>query len=480
MRAVKILKSKQSVFALICLSFVVLCAPVGAILAQEEYTVHLAQVQTTDYPNIDLYIEVRDASGNIVTDLQPDDIMVTEDGKSAKIVDFAGVEQERPVDIVFVFDTTGSMRQEVDAVTETCIKFAQELEAKGRNYRLGLITFWDDVREVYGPGGDLTDDAQNFKAWIEDVEIIPGSGDDVPENDFGALKRGSQLSFRSDTQRIFILITDAPPHYYGDDPDSDVEFDDPDLDPDRILDILAEQTITVYAVADNHSDFRRLARETGGQFYDIAEEPDFTGIIEEIGIAIASQYRVTYQSPRPNYDGTRRDIKVSVGDAISEGGEYLEQHLLNIRSDPQVGLLLLLPLLLMLVVPALIYRLGRRRAVSSTQVPPAPAEAYVPPGPPPPAEAGVSVGRPHPADGAPPSMPRGIGRETSSNRFTCAYCGHALRSNAKFCPGCGRPIEPPSLPPSPSSSYCPNCGSLLREGAKFCNKCGASLSGGLR
>lgn len=427
-----------------------LCLAASA-LAQDEYTVRLAQVQTKAYPEITLYVEVNHASGGPVTGLGQADFSVTEDGQPVEIVDFAGIGDERPVDVVFVFDTTGSMGDEVRGVKDTCIRFAEGLESKGRDYRLGLVTFWDDARKVRGVGNRLTDDVQEFKRWIERIVILPGAGADDPENDFGALKMASQMEFRPDAQRVFILITDAPPHYYGDSPDGGFSFVDPDLTPDRTLAILSEQAITVYAVAYDHPDFRRLADETGGQFYDIHRESDFIGIIEEIGTAIASQYRITYRSPRPTYDGTRRDIRVSVGKGTgaesSGSGTYLEKHLLNIRSNPLVAVLLLLPLLAMLIAPA-----GLRLAAARSEPPPPAAPASYPP-------PSVQAGMGPPSPPYPPAA------------FVCPHCGRPVRPGARFCASCGQSaIVAPGSQTTPST--CPQCGYPMRSGAKFCSRCG--------
>jgi len=436
---------KMVVALMVYLAVTCLC---GSALAQGEYTVRVAQVQASDYPEISLYVEVSDPSGKPVADLQQADFTVTEDGQPVDIVDFAGVGDERPVDVVFVFDTTGSMREEIKGVKNTCIAFAEELESKGRDYRLGLVAFDDAVEGVYGTGGRLTDDAREFKRWIGGLKA--DGGDDDPENDFGALKEASQMDFRDEAQRVFILITDAPPHHYGDRPDGGVRFDDPDLTADRITAILQKQSVTVYAVAYDHGDFREIVRETGGRFYNIHTEPDFTGIIEQIGTALATQYRITYRSPRPTYDGTRRDIRVTVGAGTGAGstggGTYLEKHLLNIRSTPLVGAICLLPLLVMLVAPA-----GLRRVSGLRKPRPSPPPvSQQPPEEPP------EMRQPSPPSPAP---------------FTCSHCSHPLRQGAKFCPGCGRSTMV-SPPPQLVVPTCPRCGYTMRAGARFCAQCG--------
>ena len=397
--------------------------------AQEEIpdnlTVTVGQLDASGYPNITVYVSVTDDRGDYVTGLMEEDFHITEDSEAVEMVDFAGIGDPRPVDIVYVYDTTGSMRQEIDGVIRTCIAFADELASKGRDSHLGLVTFADRVLQVKKSDGSLTGDPEEFKDWVSQLDAEGGDAD--PENDYGAIKRALQMEFRADSQKIFILITDALPHHYGDYPDGGQSFDDPDLTEARMLTMLSQENVSLYAVTPNYREFINLSTETGGTFYDIDRNPDFTGIIEDIGEAIASQYRITYTSPRPTYDGTRRAIIVTVS-GQSGSGEYVEKHLLNIVSDPLVGVLFILPLLLALIVPVSVKVLNRRDVV-------------------------------HPR----------------IDELRCSNCNQPLRAEARFCSGCGQLIDQltaTSTPSPPSASYCRHCGGTLRPGVRFCAKCG--------
>jgi class 3 adenylate cyclase len=48
----------------------------------------------------------------------------------------------------------------------------------------------------------------------------------------------------------------------------------------------------------------------------------------------------------------------------------------------------------------------------------------------------------------------------------CPACGQENREGARFCDGCGRPLE----------ARCPACGQNVRPGARFCDGCGAPLA----
>ena len=225
----------------------------GKALAQEplpsDLEVSIAQFDAADYPQITLYVNVTDSEGDHVTNLTQADFVVKEDDEQVEVSGFAGIGEQRPVDVVYVFDTTGSMGDEITGVIQTSIAFADELESKGRDYRLGLVTFSDQVRAVYHEDGSLTDNAEVFKGWVSGLKAE--GGDEDPENDYAALLKALQMTFRDEAQKIIILITDAPPHHYGDPEDGGQNFDDPQLDYQPVLD----------ALMDKNEEFIKLENE---------------------------------------------------------------------------------------------------------------------------------------------------------------------------------------------------------------------------
>ncbi len=388
----------------------------------QEYVVQVSQIDNTNYPEVTVYVNVTDSAGQQVGTLPQEVFSITEDGSSVDLMDFGGVSETRPVDIVFVFDTTGSMDEEINGLKQTAIDFAQQLREKNRDFRLGLLSFGDQVFEQFNTDGTLTDDETVFQSWVSGLQA--DGGEDEPENAFGAIKVANNMRFRDGAQVIFILITDAPPHHYGDDKDSGVAFDDPDLTGERILEILATTAVTVYPVTYNDPDFRRFATETGGRFYDLNRSTDFTDIIDDIGETIASQYKLTYQSPRPTYDGTRRQIEVLINQdgAVTVGtGDYLEQHLLQIESNWQLGSFLLLFLLGILLVPL--------------------------------------WQRPQPT--LPQSGDIIIPHQTAQ---PCPQCQAPLQPNTNFCSTCGAGVQ--------GEQTCTHCGASLQPQVRFCTACG--------
>ena len=278
---------------------------------------------------VQLDFGLTDENGNPVGNLRPDNVKVFEDGKEAKIIDFRGVGQGRPADIVFVIDVTESMQPYIDAIKENMIAFARDLAANNRDYRLGLVTFEDYVVSQYPDcnceySKQLTSDVNKFVGWVGTLHA--GGGGDIPEDQLDALAYASTLPFRPDAQAILILITDAPSHKAGDGPDrsGDQAYRDhhpgdndvTEMTGDKVADMLKKNGLTLYAVVPPpfiEPAYQEIVDATHGRSYNIiTEEGRFASLVREIGHSIATEYSLTYRTPRPIEDGTNRSVQLKI------------------------------------------------------------------------------------------------------------------------------------------------------------------------
>ena len=287
---------------------------------------------------VQLDFGLTDQNGNPVGNLRPDNVKVFEDGKEAKILDFRGVGQGRPVDIVFVLDVTESMQPYIDAVKQNVISFAQDLQSNSRDYRLGLVTFEDYVVSAYPDcncpyRNSFTSDVKQFTDWVGTLHA--GGGGDIPEDQLDALAYAAKFPFRPEAEGIIIIVTDAPPHHDGDgsaDSAHDQAFWDhhtrgqqvTDLTGTKVADALKKNGLTLYAVVPPPfiaPEYQEIVDATHGRSYNIiTEEGRFPSLVREIGHSIATEYSLTYRTPRPIEDGTNRSVQLKI-DYNSEAGE---------------------------------------------------------------------------------------------------------------------------------------------------------------
>src|SRR5580692_8635722 len=279
---------------------------------------------------VQLDFGLTDENGNPVDNLRPDNVKVFEDGKEAKIIDFRGVGQGRPVDIVFVLDVTESMQPYIDAVKQNVIAFAQDLQSNSRDYRLGLVTFEDYVVSAYPDCNcayrqSFTSDVKQFSDWVGTLHA--GGGGDIPEDQLDALAYAAKFPFRPEAEGIIIIVTDAPPHHDGDgsaDSAHDQAFWDhhtrgqqvTDLTGTKVAEQLKKNGLTLYAVVPPPfiaPEYQEIVDATHGRSYNIiTEEGRFPSLVREIGHSIATEYSLTYRTPRPIEDGTERKVELKV------------------------------------------------------------------------------------------------------------------------------------------------------------------------
>lgn len=201
------------------------------------------------------------------------------------------------VDIIFVLDVTGSMSNEIEAVRNNIMEFTDSLTAKGFNYRLGMVTFLDEIENVY----EFTKDPTYFKSLVG--EQYAHGGGDYPENSLEALKRAAQYQFRANAKRIFIWITDASFH---------INNSYTSLTKQDVVDELLAKGVQTHCIgntAEQLDYYDQIVLNTGGDFYDI--DGNFRDILLDVSrLGQSPNYILSYEPDQlPN---SSDELKVDV------------------------------------------------------------------------------------------------------------------------------------------------------------------------
>lgn len=151
----------------------------------------------------ELTVEVKDCHGLRVNGLSADAFQVVQGLRSPPITGFVAMEQDRPLDIVFAIDLSGSMSVERQAVIAALSLFTETLRFRGRTARLGLLAFSERVEVRHG----LSADPAQFSAWLR---ALPQNAGGAGEDSTGSLLEGATMLERSGAERIGILLTDEP------------------------------------------------------------------------------------------------------------------------------------------------------------------------------------------------------------------------------------------------------------------------------
>lgn len=189
------------------------------------------------------------------------------------------------VNVTFLIDTTGSMDSYINGVKDRAIEFSNILSERGTKFKLGLIGF-GDLNEKEKPSVyNFTDDVEKFKRQVKNIPRTYGG--DIPESSLDALETGVQLLQNSvlepNSQSIFILITDAPPHVPTNSGKS-VE---------AICKMLQEAKVTTYVVARRDKESLKSfdpVTVPNGKYYDLNDK--FYDILDNIARSITELIRL--------------------------------------------------------------------------------------------------------------------------------------------------------------------------------------------
>ncbi len=116
------------------------------------------------------------------------------------------------LEIIFVFDSTGSMGSILRVTKEKISSLVDALHALVPDARMGIVTYRDT-----GPGEDYTTRAvplsHDVYRAINFIEVVrAGGGGDRPEAVSEGLGVAFQQKWESKARRVIILVGDAPPH----------------------------------------------------------------------------------------------------------------------------------------------------------------------------------------------------------------------------------------------------------------------------
>lgn len=281
---------------------------------------------TSGFPDVDARVRVDTPSGN-AGDLTASDFAVCEAGCAQSLdvtFDSGGI-----VDIVVVFDDTGSMGGQISTLQNEVTSLTTDIEDAGIDARYALVSF-KDIEEL---DQDFTD-ASTFQTAVNGLNA--SGGGDTPEDNLDALAVGtgnaaaqdgagaSLSAFRSGAQRVVIDITDV-----GASPETD---DDTRYSQSDIETFLDDGNFSFYAVAPSSVGSgsvskREIAENVDdGTWIDIFDA-DFDEILNDIVGAITDPaYTLSYTTTDPATDGSSRPVDIQITDpdegVLYEAGSY--------------------------------------------------------------------------------------------------------------------------------------------------------------
>lgn len=259
-----------------------------------------------------------------------------------------------PLDVVLLFDATGSMGNIIDTVRENALDIMHGIRGVYENSNFGVVALYD-YRPQFQPWRlyqDITADTGAVAAGLRSI-VLDGGGD-WPEAYSRGLYETRFLAWRKDARKYIILFGDAPAHDptfygkdYGIDPGRDgIPGTADDLHLKDVVAQIAGEKIAVIAVYDKGGwfspkpemedaikGFTYMASETGGMSIPVRSASDIpeaikAGVREGYrhppGLYVPTEYQqwVTASDPKKRDDTNRRydfAVTLSLPDNTPEG-----------------------------------------------------------------------------------------------------------------------------------------------------------------
>jgi hypothetical protein len=155
-----------------------------------------------------------------------------------------------PLDIVFCFDATASMMPYIRNVEENIDEIVEDIH--GHHYidmQMGAVSYRDHQYADYLANWiPMQNHHRKFERMILHIGAFAAANNDYAEAMAPGLGIVQKLHWRPHAVKMLVIITDAPPHGYGNADDSYKEGDPSGLDPFALVDSLAKDGVNIYTV----------------------------------------------------------------------------------------------------------------------------------------------------------------------------------------------------------------------------------------
>ena len=253
---------------------------------------------------VTLHVTVTDSSGRYLTDIEPSDVVVLENGRRQHLSLFqpGGL----PLALALVLDTSASVRHVFRDVQDAAVRFLRHLEPRDM---ASVIGFGDRVRVLQG----FTTHRQNLETAVR--EATAGGSTTLYNAVYVALheldRTTAQGDARSARRRVVVIFSD------GDDTASQVGFED-------LLNSATRSDATIYAIRMGREDpaseadrgagsvLRQLTNQTGGRAFFPPNRYTLPHVYEDIRRELSLQYALGFVSTEPRTDGRFRRLSVQV------------------------------------------------------------------------------------------------------------------------------------------------------------------------
>jgi VWFA-related protein len=269
--------------------------------AQDGSQLQITQVDNSAFPNVTVYVSVKDSSG-APAGIDPGLLQVSEGGQPMQIVGVRGGgaadAQSIPVTTMLVVDISGSMLKngKLDAAKAAARSYVAQMRPGDQ---AGLIAYDTGVYRVQ----PISTDVAALTAAIDGLQ----AGSDTAMYD--ALIEAERDLQGVTGRRAIIVLTDGLDNqsHVGDGCASRIGEGGLSISAIRF-----GESTTLGQSGLDESALRSLAENAGGEYAFATDAATLSALYQQYGRALQSEYAITYRSPNTLRDGVNRGLAVSI------------------------------------------------------------------------------------------------------------------------------------------------------------------------
>ncbi len=273
--------------------------------ATGDSVVRILGLDATSFPKIRI-IPFINTSCARAGGLSKDDFKVSENGQDVGVSSFyfSGNASGQQLDLAVVFDETGSMGEEIDAMKSRINRLIKQLNASGLDARYALASFSDRVSVK----SNWTNDPDFIYEAIDSLKAF--GGDDEPEASLDAIGAVLSMGFRPDAQKIILVVTDAHAHEEGDGT-AFSEYTQEEIAGDlKRFGVVFMPISKRFETASKFVDIRDISNQTQSTWTDL-ESADFSTLLERFEQTLTGTYVIKYES-RDAASNTDRTVMITI------------------------------------------------------------------------------------------------------------------------------------------------------------------------
>jgi len=258
--------------------------------------------------NVDLVVihtSITDKNGLFVTGLKKDNFRLFEDNIAQTIQSFS--QEDVPVSLGIVIDTSGSMRDKIDRVNQAALAFIRASNPDDEEF---LIGFNSEVELLE----DFTSDIDLITDTLNNTIVTGGTA--LYDAIYLAVQKAQT---GSKPKKAIVLITD------GEDRDSYYKLDE-------MVAKVQESDVQIFSIGflnaapdkglfgrwsksepEKAQDaLQRISEETGARAFFPKDISEIDKIVAQVARELRSQYSISYTSSNSARDGTWRRVKIAL------------------------------------------------------------------------------------------------------------------------------------------------------------------------